>query len=89
MSVMEDDQTINEQSQYKSDGVLLSNRYENENDEEDSNQVNIDFEHKFNEKGHKLTATFQTENNDEIEISDIESFFENGCDQMIVKSIQL
>ena len=72
------DQTTNEQSQYKSDGVLLSNRYENENDEEDSNQVNIDFEHKFNEKGHKLTATFQTENNDEIELSDIESFFENG-----------
>ena len=72
------DQTTNEQSQYKSDGVLLSNRYENENDEEDSNQVNIDFEHKFNEKGHKLTATFQTENNDEIEFSDIESFFENG-----------
>ena len=72
------DQTTNEQSQYKSDGVLLSNRYENENDEEDSNQVNIDFEHKFNENGHKLTATFQTENNDEIEFSDIESFFENG-----------
>ena len=72
------DQTTNEQSQYKSDGVLLSNRYENENDEEDSNQINIDFEHKFNEKGHKLTATLQTENNEEIEFSDIESFFENG-----------
>ena len=51
---------------------MLSNRYENENDEEDSNQVNIDFEHKFNEKGHKLTATFQTENNDEIDIIDEE-----------------
>ena len=72
------DQTINEQSQYKSDGILLTNRYENENDEEDSNQINIDFEHKFNEKGHKLTATLQTENNEEIEFSDIESFFENG-----------
>ena len=73
-----DDQTINEQSQYKTDGVLLTNRFENENDKEDSNQLNIDFEHKFNEKGHQLTATFQTENNDETEISDIESFFENG-----------
>ena len=73
-----DDQTINEQSQYKTDGVLLTNRFENENDEEDSNQLNIDFEHKFNEKGHKLTATFQTENNHETEISDIKSFFENG-----------
>ena len=59
-------------------GCLLTNRFENENDREDSNQLNIDFEHKFNEKGHQLTATFQTENNDETEISDIESFFENG-----------
>ena len=73
-----DDQTINEQSQYKTDGLLLTNRFENENDEENSNQLNIDFEHKFNEKGHKLAATFQTENNDETEISDIKSFFENG-----------
>ena len=72
------DQTINEQSQYKIDGVLLTNRFENENDEEDSNQINLDFEHKFNEQGHKLTATLQTEKNDEIETSDINSFFENG-----------
>ena len=73
-----EDQTINEQSQYKTDGLLLTNRFENENDEENSNQLNIDFEHKFNEKGHKLAATFQTENNDETEISDIKSFFEDG-----------
>ena len=72
------DQTINEQSQYKIDGVLLTNRFENENDEEDSNQINIDFEHKFNKQGHKLTTTLQTEKNYETEISDINSFFENG-----------
>ena len=72
------DQTINEQSQYKTNGVLLTNRFEKENDQEDSNQLNIDFEHKFNDKGHQLTGTFQFENNDETEISDIKSFFENG-----------
>ena len=73
-----DDNTINEQSQYKTDGVLVTNRYENEIDREDSNQLNLDFEHKFNEKGHKLTATLQTENNDEEENSDINSFFQSG-----------
>ena len=38
---------------------MLTNRFENENDEEDSNQFNIDFEHKFNKQGHKLTTTLQ------------------------------
>ena len=73
-----EDQTINEQSQYKADGLLLTNRFENEKDKENSNQLNIDFEHKFNDKGHKLAATFQTEKNDETETSKIESFFEDG-----------
>ena len=73
-----DDSTINEQSQYQIDGVLVTNRYENEIDREDSNQFSVDFEHKFNEQGHKLTATLQTEKNDETETSDINSFFENG-----------
>ena len=43
--------------------------------EENSNQFSIDFEHKFNTQGHKLTATLQTEKNDETETSDINSFF--------------
>ena len=73
-----EDQTINEQSQFKADGLLLTNRFENEKDKENSNQLNIDFEHKFNDKGHKLAATFQTEKNDETETSKIESFFEDG-----------
>ena len=73
-----DDRTINEQSQYQTDGVLVTNRFENEIDQEDSNQFSVDFEHQFNEQGHKLTATLQTERNDETEISDINSFFENG-----------
>lgn len=73
-----DDSTINEQSQYQIDGVLVTNRYEKEIDREDSNQFSVDFEHKFNKQGHKLTATFQTEKNDETETSDINSFFENG-----------
>jgi outer membrane receptor protein involved in Fe transport len=72
------DTTINEQSQYQIDEVLVTNRYENEIDREDSNQLSVDFEHKFNEQGHKLTATLQTEKNDETETSDINSFFENG-----------
>ena len=72
------DTTINEQSQYQIDEVLVTNRYENEFDREDSNQFSVDFEHKFNEQGHKLTATLQTEKNDETETSDINSFFENG-----------
>ena len=72
------DTTINEQSQYQIDEVLVTNRYENEIDREDSNQFSVDFEHKFNEQGHKLTATLQTEKNDETETSDINSFFENG-----------
>ena len=73
-----DDSTINEQSQYQIDGVLVTNRYEKEIDREDSNQFSVDFEHQFNKQGHKLTATFQTEKNDETETSDINSFFENG-----------
>ena len=73
-----DDRTANEQSQYQTDGVLVTNRYENEIDGEDSNQFSVDFEHKFNNQGHKLTASFQTENNDETETSDINSFFQNG-----------
>ena len=73
-----DDRTINKQSQYQSDGVLVTNRYENEIDQEDSNQFSVDFEHQFNKQGHKLTATLQTEKNDETETSDINSFFENG-----------
>ena len=73
-----DDRTVNEQSQYQTDGVLVTNRYENEIDQEDSNQFSVDFEHQFNTKGHKLTATLQTEKNDETEISDINSFFEDG-----------
>ena len=73
-----DDSTINEQSQYQIDGVLVTNRYEKEIDREDSNQFSADFEHQFNKQGHKLTATFQTEKNDETETSDINSFFENG-----------
>jgi outer membrane receptor protein involved in Fe transport len=73
-----DDRTINEQSQYQTDGVLVTNRFENEIDQEDSNQFSVDFEHQFNKQGHKLTATLQTERNDETEISDINSFFENG-----------
>ncbi len=73
-----DDRTINEQSQYQTDGVLVTNRYENEIDQEDSNQFSVDFEHQFNKQGHKLTATLQTERNDETETSDINSFFENG-----------
>ena len=73
-----DDSTINEQSQYQIDGVLVTNRYEKEIDREDSNQSSVDFEHQFNKQGHKLTATFQTEKNDETETSDINSFFENG-----------
>ena len=72
------DTTVNEQSQYQIDKVLVTNRYENEIDREDSNQFSVDFEHKFNEQGHKLTATLQTEKNDETETSDINSFFENG-----------
>ena len=73
-----DDRTVNEQSQYQINGVLVTNRYENEIDREDSNQFSVDFEHKFNKQGHKLTATLQTEKNDETETSDINSFFENG-----------
>jgi len=73
-----DDSTVNEQSQYQSDGILVTNRYENEIDQEHSNQFSVDFEKKFNEQGHKLTATLQTENNDETETSEIDSFFENG-----------
>ena len=73
-----DDRTINEQSQYQINGVLVTNRYEDEIDHEDSNQFSVDFEHKFNKQGHKLTATLQTEKNDETETSDINSFFENG-----------
>ena len=73
-----DDSTINEQSQYQIDGVLITNRYEKEIDREDSNQFSVDFEHQFNKQGHKLTATLQTEKNDETETSDINSFFENG-----------
>jgi len=73
-----EDSTINEQSQYQIDGVLVTNRYEKEIDREDSNQFSVDFEHQFNKQGHKLTATLQTEKNDETETSDINSFFENG-----------
>lgn len=73
-----DNSTINEQSQYQIDGVLVTNRYEKEIDREDSNQFSVDFEHQFNKQGHKLTATLQTEKNDETETSDINSFFENG-----------
>ena len=73
-----DDSTINEQSQYQIDGVLVTNRYEKEIDREDSNQFSVDFEHQFNKQGHKLTATLQKEKNDETETSDINSFFENG-----------
>ena len=73
-----DDRTVNEQSQYQINGVLVTNRYEDEIDHEDSNQFGVDFEHKFNKQGHKLTATLQTEKNDETETSDINSFFENG-----------
>ena len=73
-----DDRTVNEQSQYQADAILVTNRYENEIDLEDSNQFSIDFEHKFNTQGHKLTATLQTEKNDETETSDINSFFQNG-----------
>ena len=73
-----DDSTINEQSQYQIDGVLVTNRYEKEIDREDSNQFSVDFEHQFNKQGHKLTATLQTEKNDETETSDINSFFQNG-----------
>ena len=73
-----DESTINEQSQYQIDGVLVTNRYEKEIDREDSNQFSVDFEHQFNKQGHKLTATLQTEKNDETETSDINSFFENG-----------
>ena len=73
-----DDRTVNEQSQYQTGGVLITNRYENEIDQEYSNQFRVDFEHQFNTKGHKLTATLQTEKNDETEISDINSFFEDG-----------
>jgi len=72
-----DDSTINEQSQYQIDGVLVTNRYEKEIDREDSNQFSVDFEHQFNKQGHKLTATLQREKNDETETSDINSFFEN------------
>ena len=72
------DTTINEQSQYQIDEVLVTNRYENEIDREDSNQFSVDFEHKFNKQGHKLTATLQTEKNDETETSDINSFYQNG-----------
>ena len=72
-----DDSTINEQSQYQIDGVLVTNRYEKEINREDSNQFSVDFEHQFNKQGHKLTATLQTEKNDETETSDINSFFEN------------
>ena len=53
-----DDSTINEQSQYQIDGVLVTNRYENEIDREDSNQFSVDFEHKFNKQGHKLDCNF-------------------------------
>jgi outer membrane receptor protein involved in Fe transport len=73
-----DDRTVNEQSQYQTDGILVTNRYENEIDREDSNQFSVDFEHKFNTQGHKLIATLQIENNDETETSDINSFFQNG-----------
>ena len=73
-----DDRTVNEQSQYQTDGILVTNRYENEIDREYSNQFSVDFEHKFNTQGHKLTATLQIENNDETETSDINSFFQNG-----------
>ena len=66
-----DDSTINEQSQYQIDGVLVTNRYEKEIDRKDSNQFSVDFEHQFNKQGHKLTATLQTEKNDETETSDI------------------
>ena len=73
-----DDRTVNEQSQYQTDEILITNRYENEIDREDSNQFSVDFEHKFNKQGHKLTATLQTEKNDESETSDINSFYQNG-----------
>ena len=73
-----DDITRNQQSQYQKDGVLVTNRYENEVDKEDSNQFSLDFDHKFNLQGHKLSATLQSETNDETETSDINSFFENG-----------
>ena len=78
-----DDRTVNEQSQYQTDEILITNRYENEIDREDSNQFSLDFEHKFNKLGHRLTATFQTENNDESETSDINSFYQNGEPQTI------
>ena len=73
-----DDRTTNQQSQYRADDVLLSNRFENETDREENNQFSVDFEHKFNAQGHKITATLQTEKSDESEISDINSFFEDG-----------
>ena len=73
-----DDRTVNEQSQYQTDEILITNRYENEIDREDSNQFSVDFEHKINKQGHKLTATLQTEKNDESETSDINSFYQNG-----------
>jgi len=73
------DLTINQQSQIRiDDSVVRTVRNENEVDVEKNNQLSLDFEHKFNTKGHKITATLQTEESDETEISSIESFFEDG-----------
>lgn len=69
----DDDETENISDRYQS-GVITSNtfREELENEDDESYQVALNYVNNFDDEGHKLTADFQYSNSDEIKNSDIE-----------------
>lgn len=73
------DVTVNKQTQFKKEGTEISStRNEDEVDLDNNNQVSFNFEHKFNDKGHQLTATLQRERNEQTEVADLQSFRQDG-----------
>ena len=73
------DVTVNNQTQFEKDNTeIRSTRNEDEVDLDNNHQFSINFEHKFNEDGHQLTANLQRERNEEMESALLQSFAENG-----------
>lgn len=73
------DVTVNNQNQFFVDASeVRSTRNEDEVDLDNNHQVSFDFEHKFNDNGHQLTATLQRERNEELETASIQSYAQNG-----------
>ncbi|MCM8569932.1 TonB-dependent receptor [Gramella jeungdoensis] len=69
----DEDVTTNSSDYYKrNEGLVLeTTRSENQEEEDNSWQVSLNYINNFNDKGHKLTADFQYENDSETQLTNI------------------